>query len=38
MDRQPVKSQTIKREDLQKNINELKTVPGGGIYAPFTPA
>ena len=36
MDRQPTKSQAIKRDSLQTNINSMKTVPGGGIYAPFT--
>jgi len=36
MDRQPVNSEGITREKLQMNINSMKTVPGGGIYAPFT--
>ena len=36
MDRQPAKSQSIKRDSLLQNINSMKTVPGGGIYAPFT--
>lgn len=36
MDRQPVNSEGITREKLQNNINSMKTVPGGGIYAPFT--
>lgn len=36
MDRQPVKSQGIKKDQLQENINSMKTIPGGGIYAPFT--
>lgn len=36
MDRQPVKSQGIKKVQLQENINSMKTIPGGGIYAPFT--
>jgi hypothetical protein len=30
-------NQAIKRDDLLTNITAMKPVPGGGVYAPFSP-